>query len=212
MTQRAPLERGLEELELALPGSTCDHLLAYVALLAKWNRTYNLTAVREPRAMVSHHLLDSLAVLPHLPVAGPNVRVADAGTGAGLPGIPLALARPHWQVTLIESNQKKVAFLRQAAIELDMQNVAVHQGRVEAWHPAALFDIVISRAFAELAEFVAACGHLLAPGGMLAAMKGKRPDAELKELPADVQCKSVIRVRTPQLDTERHLVLCGLKA
>lgn len=211
MTPRAALERGLGELGLALPARASDQLIAYVALLAKWNRSYNLTAIREPHAMVSHHLLDSLAVLPHLPL-GEKGRLADAGTGAGLPGIPLALARPQWHVALIESNQKKAAFLRQATIELGMKNVEVHEGRVEAWRPAQLFDVVISRAFAELAEFVAACRHLLVPGGVLAAMKGRRPDQELKKLPAGVQCKSVIPLRAPQLDAERHLVLCELAA
>ena len=211
MTPRAALERGLEELELALPARVCDQLMAYVALLAKWNRSYNLTAIREPRAMVSHHLLDSLAVLPHLPLAEKG-RLADAGTGAGLPGIPLALARPHWRVALVESNQKKAAFLRQATIELGMSNVEVHEGRVEAWQPKSLFAVVISRAFAELTDFVAACRHLLEAGGTLAAMKGKRPDKEIGELPRDVRCISVIRLRAPQVDAERHLVLCEVVA
>ena len=211
MTQRAALERGLGELRLALPARACDQLIAYVALLAKWNRSYNLTAIREPHAMVSHHLLDSLAVLPHLPL-GATGRLADAGTGAGLPGIPLALARPQWHVALIESNQKKAAFLRQATIELGMKNVEVHEGRVEAWRPAALFSVVISRAFAELADFIAACRHLLEAGGTLAAMKGKRPDREVKLLPPGVRCKSIVTLHTPQLDAERHLVLCEVLA
>jgi 16S rRNA (guanine527-N7)-methyltransferase len=211
MTPRAALERGLEELALGLPAQACDQLIAYVALLAKWNRSYNLTAIREPHLMVSHHLLDSLAVLPHLPL-GDTGRLADAGTGAGLPGIPLALARPQWHVALVESNQKKAAFLRQATIELGMRNVEVHEGRAEAWHPASLFAVVISRAFAELTEFVAACRHLLAAGGTLAAMKGKRPEKEMKQLPPDVRCKSVVRLRTPQVDAERHLVLCEVVA
>lgn len=209
MTQRAALERGLGELGIVLPAHACDQLIAYVALLAKWNRSYNLTAIRKPQAMVSHHLLDSLAVLPHLPL-GEKGRLADAGAGAGLPGIPLALARPHWQVVLIESNQKKAAFLRQATIELGMNNVQVHEGRVEAWHPASLFAVVISRAFAELAQFVAACRHLLDAGGTLAAMKGKTPEKELKQLPSDVRCKSMIRLHTPQLEAERHLLLCEI--
>jgi 16S rRNA (guanine527-N7)-methyltransferase len=211
MTPRAALERGLGELGLALPARACDQLIAYVALLAKWNRSYNLTAIREPHAMVSHHLLDSLAVLPHLPL-GEKGRLADAGTGAGLPGIPLALARPQWHVALIESNQKKAAFLRQATIELGMKNVEVHEGRVEAWRPRSLFAVVISRAFAELTEFVAACRHLLDAGGTLAAMKGKRPDEEVSALPSDVRCTSVVRLHTPQLDAERHLVLCEIVA
>ncbi len=212
MTPRTALERGLGELELALPGTACEQLMAYVALLAKWNRSYNLTALREPLAMVSHHLLDSLVVLPHLPLAAGNARLADAGAGAGLPGIPLALARPQWHIALVESNQKKAAFLRQAAIELGMKNVEVQEGRVETWHPATLFGVVISRAFAQLAAFVAACRHLVAPGGTLVAMKGKDPEAEIETLPRDVRCKSVIRLRTPHLDAERHLVLCELKA
>jgi len=209
MTPRAALERGLGELELALPAHVHDRLIDYVALLAKWNRSYNLTAIREPQAMVRQHLLDSLAVLPHLPLAEESGRLADAGSGAGLPGIPLALARPQWSVALIESNQKKAAFLRQATIELGMKNIEVHDGRVEAWRPASLFALVISRAFAELAEFVASCRHLVAPAGTLAAMKGKRPDAELNRLPHGVCCTSVVRLRTP-LDAERHLVLFEL--
>jgi 16S rRNA (guanine527-N7)-methyltransferase len=212
MTPHAALERGLEELELGLPPRARDQLIGYVTLLAKWNRSYNLTAVREPVAMVSHHILDSLAVLPHLPLPHEGARLADAGAGAGLPGIPLAVARSQWQVALIESNQKKAAFLRQAAIELGIVNVEVHEGRAEAWHPASLFGVVISRAFAELTSFVTVCRHLVAAGGTLAAMKGKRPDAELAQLPPDVVCKSVIRLRPPQVDAERHLVLCELRA
>jgi 16S rRNA (guanine527-N7)-methyltransferase len=212
MTPRAALERGLEELELALPASTRDQLIAYVTLLAKWNRSYNLTAVRDPLAMVSQHLLDSLAVLPQLPLPREAARLADVGTGAGLPGIPLALARPQWHVALIESNQKKAAFLRQAAIELGIGNVEVHEGRAEAWHPEPRFSLVVSRAFAELAAFVAACKHLLVPGGMFAAMKGRNPQAEIARLPADVRLRSVLRLRTPLRETERHLVLCELQA
>jgi 16S rRNA (guanine527-N7)-methyltransferase len=210
MTSRAALERGVKELELALPPQALDRLIDYVTLLAKWNRSYSLTAIREPLAMISHHLLDSLAVLPHLAAPERQVRLADVGTGAGLPGIPLAVARPQWRVVLVESNQKKAAFLRQAMIELRLENVEVHEGRVEAWRPPALFSVVISRAFAELAAFIASCRHLLAPGGTLAAMKGKRPDVELNDLPSDVRCKSVIRLQTAQLDAERHLVLCEL--
>ena len=115
MTPEAALDRGLAELGLELPAGARERLLDYVALLVKWNRTYNLTAIRDPLAMVAHHLLDSLAVLPHLPLAGTGARLADAGSGAGLPGIPLALARPQWRVALAESSQKKAAFLRQAA-------------------------------------------------------------------------------------------------
>jgi 16S rRNA (guanine527-N7)-methyltransferase len=195
MTPRAALERGLAELPLQLPKDSVEELLQYVALLAKWNKTYNLTAVRDPLEMVSHHLLDSLAVLPHLPMREGGA-LADVGSGAGLPGIPLAIARPQWRITLNDANQKRVAFLRQAAIELKLANVAVHEGRAEAWRPAERFDVVISRAFAELAEFIAKCRHL---GGVLAAMRG-----QIAEAPG---CE-IIPLRVPLLDAQRHLVLC----
>lgn len=203
MTPRTALERGVQMLELALPAGVCEQLLEYTALLAKWNRTYNLTAVRDPLAMVSHHLLDSLAVLPHL--AG--TRIADVGSGAGLPGIPLALARPDWHIALVEANDKKAAFLQQAKIELALSNVEIHCARVQAWRPAERFAVVISRAFAELAEFVAACKHLLAPRGVIAAMKGKDPGDEIARLPSGYRCQ-VLRLAVPFVDGERHLVLC----
>ena len=210
MTPQAALDRGLGELALELPATAREQLLRYIALLVKWNRTYNLTAVRDPLAMVSHHLLDSLAVLPHLPMPQARPALADAGSGAGLPGIPLAVARPSWRVALAESNQKKAAFLRQVLIELALTNVDVHEGRVETWRPADRFALVISRAFADLAAFAAACRHLLAPAGVLAAMKGVHPRDELARA-ADWQC-SVIALRVPFLQAERHLVLCRPRA
>lgn len=200
MTPQAALDRGLGELALDLPGGARERLLDYMALLVKWNRTYNLTAIRDPLAMVGHHLLDSLAVLPHLSPAAAG-RIADAGSGAGLPGIPLAIARPDWHVALAEASQKKAAFLRQAAIELHLGNVEVHEGRIEAWRPQPLFDVVISRAFAALADFIAACRHLLAPAGVLAAMTGAAPATLAKT------CR-LIPLRVPLLDAQRHLVLC----
>ena len=171
MTPAAALSRGIGELGFELPGEACGQLLRFLALLEKWNRTYNLTAIRDPLEMVSHHLMDSLAVVPHLPMAGEDPRLADIGSGGGLPGIALAIARPHWQVTVNDSNTKKTAFLRQAAIELQLENVSVQQGRVEAWRPAVPFAVVISRAFAELADFLARCRHLVAPGGVLAGRR-----------------------------------------
>jgi 16S rRNA (guanine527-N7)-methyltransferase len=137
-------------------------------------------------------------VIPHLPLP-PNALLADVGSGAGLPGIPIAIARPHWQVTLNDSNQKKTAFLRQAAIELRLANVLVHEGRVEAWSPAERFALVISRAFAELSEFLSACSHVVAPDGMLAAMTGAAPSRQ--------RCE-VIELKVPLLHAQRHLVLC----
>ena len=207
MTPRAALERGVADLALALPPGAIERMLQYVALLKKWNRTYNLTAVREEGAMIGQHLLDSLAVLPHLP-AHERTTLADVGSGAGLPGIPLALARPSWRVTLIDSSDKKAAFLRQATLELGMDNVELHQGRVEQWHPAQRFDVVISRAFAELRAFVAACRHLVAPAGVLAAMKGRLRSEELSAAAPDCVCEAPIALRVPLVDAERNLVLC----
>jgi 16S rRNA (guanine527-N7)-methyltransferase len=205
MTPRSALERGVRELAVDLPAPAVDQLLVYVALMAKWNKTYNLTAVREPLAMVTHHVLDSLAVLPHLPMPEGGA-LADAGSGAGLPGIPLAIAQPGWQVFLAEASQKKAAFLRQATIELGLKNAHVHEGRVEVWRPTKRFALVISRAFARLAEFANACAHLIAPQGSLVAMKGVlRPD-ELGEM-RGWKCTSV-ELRVPLVDGKRHLVLC----
>lgn len=209
MTPRDALESGAKQLEVKLEERAVERLLAYLALMAKWNKTYNLTAVRDPLAMVSHHLLDSLAVLPHLtmPAAG---ALADAGSGAGLPGIPLAIARPEWSVVLAEANQKKAAFLRQATIELGLRNASVHEGRVESWQPAQRFAIVVSRAFAGLAQFARACAHLLSGEGVLVAMKGALREDELAEL-ADWQCASV-ELHVPLLDAVRHIVVCRPRA
>ena len=205
MTPQDALERGAQQLGLDLAEDAREQLLAYVSLMAKWNKTYNLTAVRDPLAMVSHHLLDSLAVLPHLPMRA-NAPLADVGSGGGLPGIPIAIARRDWRVVLVEASQKKAAFLRQATIELDLRNASVHEGRVERWQPAERFAVVISRAFARLAQFARACAHLVASGGCLVAMKGALRENELAEL-ADWQCTS-IELNVPSLDAARRLVLC----
>jgi 16S rRNA (guanine527-N7)-methyltransferase len=204
----ARLEAGLQALGLVLPQGGAARLLAYVALLAKWNRAYSLTAVNDPGQMVTHHLLDSLAALPALEQAVPAIRrVADIGSGAGLPGIPLAVARPRWEVALVEPSQKKAAFLRQAVIELALGNVEVVARRAEQWHPAARFDVVVSRALAELADFAAVAGHLCAPGGRLAAMKGVHPDAELAQLPGGVGAERTVALEVPGLAARRHLVI-----
>ncbi|HTQ77929.1 MAG TPA: 16S rRNA (guanine(527)-N(7))-methyltransferase RsmG [Burkholderiales bacterium] len=210
MTPRSALERGLAELGLALPAAATEQLLAYLQLLAKWNRVYNLTAIRDPLHAVSRHLLDSLAVLDAL--AERAGALADVGSGAGLPGIPLAIAQPEREVTLNDSSQKRAAFLRQATIELGLRNVRVHPGRAQEWQPAERFAVVISRGFASLAEFVAACRHLVARAGVLAAMKGALPRAEIAALPAGCDCGDVRRLQVPQLRAERHLVLCRVAA
>ncbi len=173
----------------------------YLVLLEKWNRVYNLTAIRDSSQWVSHHLLDCLAVVPHLPAGA----LVDVGSGAGLPGIPIALANPMRPVTLLESNQKKCAFLRQVVGQLGLANVTTVPSRVEAYRPTALFDGVISRAFSDLPEFLASAGHLCAPGGRLLAMKGVYPDEELSQLPAGV-VERVLRLEVPGLRAERHLV------
>jgi len=206
MTPQAALDRGLAELALTLPADASRKLMDYLALLAKWNKTYNLTAIRDPLQAVSHHLLDSLAVLRELSAcAGP---LADVGSGGGLPGIPIAIAEPARPVTLNDANEKKGAFLRQAVIELGLNNATVHIGRVEEWRPAERFAVVISRGFSSLVEFLAACGHLVAPSGVLAAMKGVYPRDELARVPSDCDCRDVRKLRVPLLEAERHLVLC----
>lgn len=207
MTPRAALDRGLDELALAVPPGGRDKLLAYLELLAKWNRTYNLTAIRDPLKAISHHLLDSLAALCELPAGV----LADVGSGGGLPGIPIAIAQPQRRVVLNDANLKKGAFLRQAVIDLELPNAEVHVGRVEAWRPLSRFAVVISRGFAELSDFIASCRHLVAPAGVIAAMKGVYPTKEIARLPGGCDCGDVRRLRVPLLGAERHLVLCHLK-
>jgi 16S rRNA (guanine527-N7)-methyltransferase len=208
MTPQAALDQGLGELKLALPDSARGKLVAYLELLAKWNQTFNLTAIRDPLQMVSHHVLDSLAVLGELPAG----RLADIGSGAGLPGIPIAIAEPERPVVLLDASEKKGSFLRQAVIELGLANSAVHIGRAEAWRPIEQFAVVISRAFAELVEFITCCRHLAADGGVLAAMKAGYPREELARAASSCDCSDVRRLAVPLLDAERHLVLCRLKS
>jgi len=203
MTAESMLADGTRALHLKLSRQTRDRLLQYVALLHKWNRVYNLTAVREPQAMVSQHILDSLAVTPHIV----GKRILDVGSGAGLPGIPLALIRPESAVTLLDSNHKKAAFLRQASIELNLRNIEVVCERVETWDAGRLFDVVISRAFAELREFVMAAGRLCEADGTLAAMKGVHPYEELAQIPAGYEVRDVRPLTVPGLAAQRHLVL-----
>lgn len=197
------LSAGLEVMGLSLPPLAQARLLEYVALLQKWNRVYNLTAVREPELVLTHHLLDSLTILSHIT----GRRIVDVGCGAGLPGIPLALADPNLEVTLLDSNQKKAAFLRQAALELGLKNVQVVCNRAEAWVPEAPFDAVVSRAFSSLAEFVRLARHLCAADGKLLAMKGACPEAEILMLPPGAVVARVVPLKVPGLDAERHLVV-----
>ena len=199
----AALEQGIAVLGIALPAAAREKLLAYAALLYKWNKTYNLTALRNPDQAVSMHLLDSLALLPFIPPGS----LLDVGSGGGMPGIPLAIARPDLAVTLLDSNSKKSAFLQQAAIELELPNISVHCGRVEQYHPSVGFAAITARAFSELADFVQLSRHLLAADGRWLAMKGIWPHAEIDRLPAAVAVEAVRRLVVPGVDGERHLVI-----
>lgn len=196
------LQRGILQLGLSVDNDTQQKLLAYLALLVKWNKTYNLTAIRDPQQMVSHHLLDSLAVLPHLEKG----RWLDVGCGAGLPGLVLAICQPAWEITLIDSNSKKTGFVQQAIIELAIVNARVRCIRVEDFQPADKFDGIISRAFTELGDFVRMTRHLLADDGCWVAMKGL-PEQELASVPEDCTIKSIIPLTVPELDAARSLVV-----
>jgi 16S rRNA (guanine527-N7)-methyltransferase len=200
------LRTGIDLLRIAIDRAAQDKLYAYLALLDKWNRTHNLTAIREREQMITHHVLDSLAVLPHLPATA-GLCVADIGSGGGLPGIPLAIARPDWHVTLIDSNHKKTAFLTQAAIELPLPNSDVVTARVEDVVPPSRFDVVISRAYSTLSTFTGQSGHLLAPGGRWVAMKGTLPRDEIAALPAAISVEATPSLEVPGIDGARHLVI-----
>jgi 16S rRNA (guanine527-N7)-methyltransferase len=201
------LRDGLAAMHLELPPEQQEKLLAYLALLKKWNRTYNLTAIRDENEMVNQHLLDSLSLLPAIEKSAlAGRRWADVGSGAGLPGIPLAIARPTLEFTLIETVEKKSAFQRQAKIELGLKNLAVLGGRVEEV-AAGGFDAVVSRAFAELADFVRLAGHLPVPGGRLYAMKGAIPEDEIGRLPEGWAVAECVKLEVPGLNAQRHLIV-----
>jgi len=205
MTDRAALqarlEQGIAVLGLALPDNAVPRLLDYLELLLRWNATYNLTAVRDPSGMVTRHLLDSLAILPY--VSGTTL--ADLGTGPGLPGIVLAIAAPGRAITLVDSNGKKVRFLREAIRSLKLEGVQAVQSRVEDVDGS--FDCITARAFATLADMLGWGGHLLAPGGRWLAMKGRRPDDELVDLPAGFALDAMHLLAVPGLEGERHLAV-----
>lgn len=201
MTRAQILAHAVDVLGLALPSTTQDRLLAYVDLIAKWNQVYNLTAVRDPEAMLTQHIVDSLAVLPHLPPGS----LIDVGTGAGLPGVPVALAEPGRPVTVLDSVSKKTSFIKQVVIELGLANITVVCARAETHRPPGGYAVVISRAFAELATFVQIAGHLCAPDGVMVAMKGQHPRDELASLPPHYTAERVIPLDVPGLAAERHL-------
>lgn len=208
MDDRQCLRDGAARMGIALTAAQEDSLLHYLALLLKWNKVYNLISRREADNLVALHLLDSLSVLPY--ISGP--RVVDVGSGAGLPGIPLAIMRPDCHFTVLDSNGKKGRFRTQAAIELGLKNVAVVSARAEEYQPEPRFDQVISRAFATIADMLAVAGHLAAPGGRFLAMKGLYPHEELAELPAGYRLETVHILEVPDLGAERHLAIVARAA
>jgi 16S rRNA (guanine527-N7)-methyltransferase len=201
---RDVLERGITTLSLALSNGTLETLDRYLDLIVKWNAVHNLTAIRDKHEMVTHHLLDSLAAAPHVPS---RAKLLDVGSGAGLPGLPLALARSDLDVFLLDSNQKKTAFLQQAIATLPVPNARTMATRVEDWLPAERFDVIISRAFSELADFLKLTRHLAAPNGRWFAMKGVYPHEELARLPAGFALERAVRLDVPGLAAQRHLLI-----
>jgi len=207
MTLSVQLQQGLTALGLTLPEDAQAQLLGYLVLLKKWNATYNLTSIREESAMLTQHLLDSLSILPHIEKSAlATRRWIDVGSGAGLPGIPLAIACPQLQMVLIDSVDKKTAFQRQVKIELGLSNLTILSGRVEN-QPVAQCDAVISRAFAGLADFVSLAGHLLVEGGTLYAMKGQMPHEEIAQLPEGWRVAQCLPLEVPGMMAERHLIV-----
>ncbi len=205
-SDRGVLADGAAALGVALTDTQHDAIATYLALLGKWNDRHNLTAIREPARMVTHHALDALAVLPQLPDRA-SLRVLDVGTGAGIPGILLAIARPDWHVTLLDANQKKTAFVTQAIAELRLRNAEAVQSRVERFTAAQPYDVVISRAFASLADFAAGAASHVADDGALYAMKGVVPTDEIAALPPSVQVITTTTLAIPGLDDARSVVV-----
>jgi len=203
MSLEAQIASGLAAMGIALDDAARARVLAHLELIAKWNRVHNLTAVREPEQMVALHVLDSLSLLPHL---GGAKRILDVGTGPGFPGIPIAIARPDVHVTLLDSSHKKCAFLEQARAELRLTNVTVACDRVESHRPDTGYDLVVSRAFAELSDFVTQARHLVGPGGRFIAMKGVYPFDEIARVPESHRVASVLELEVPTLQAKRHLV------
>ncbi|WP_333877044.1 16S rRNA (guanine(527)-N(7))-methyltransferase RsmG [Methylobacter sp.] len=196
---REILVNGIAALNLNVTDDQVDQLLGFIKLIEKWNKAYNLTAIRNREEMARLHILDSLAIVPHIE----GKRIIDIGTGAGLPGIPLAICLPELDFTLLDSNAKKTRFVKQVVLELKLKNVEVLHSRAEDYHPERAYDAVLTRAFASLPDIVKLTAHLLSNDGVLLAMKGQNLDAELAEITAR---KSVISVNIPGADVERCLV------
>jgi len=194
--------KGINSLGLSCDQQQQNELLSYIALLNKWNKAYNLTAIRDPEAMIVRHLLDSLSVSTYL--EGENI--IDVGTGPGIPGIPLAIIYPNRRFTLLDSNGKKSRFINQAKQSLAMKNINVIQNRVEEYQPEETFDCIVSRAFTSLQQMVQKSGHLIDETGIIQAMKGTYPEPEQQPLPALWKIEKIIKLTVPELDEQRHLV------
>lgn len=202
---KARLVAGAQQMGIELDVAQAEALLRLTAELREWNKRMNLTAITDPQDMVDKHLLDSLSIQPHLH----GRRIADIGTGAGFPGLPLAVVNPRRDFTLIEATGKKCQFVRHAAEALGLGNVEVVQARAEAWKPKALFDSVIARALGKLADFVRVAGHLCARDGRMLAMKGRHPSAEMHALPAGWRVLALHDLSVPGLNAERCVVELG---
>lgn len=201
---RSALEEGLQALAIEAGSDFEDKLLEYLELLRRWNSAYNLTAVRDPLQMVYRHLLDSLAIAEHIPASAQ--RLIDVGTGAGLPGIPLALLYPDQHYDLLDSNGKKTRFLFQVKTALGLDNITVHRERAERWEPQITYDVVLSRAFASLVDMVKVCAHLCHGKGRFLAMKGTRPEQEIAALAGRCDVRKIHVLRVPGLQEDRHLI------
>jgi len=197
------LELGIKTLGLSCSSQQVEQLLAYLEMLQRWNKAFNLTAIREPIQMVRLHLLDSLAIHPY--VQGVKY-IIDVGTGPGLPGIPLAILNPDTNFTLLDSNGKKTRFLFQAINDLSLANVKEINHRVEKYQPEQSFDIVLSRAFSSISDMLTQCDHLVSDSGCFLAMKGKKPDSELSQITKDYKVVDLSHINVPQVDSERHLI------
>ena len=201
--KRAQLQAGINTLGIACSTEQLDLLLAYLDMLERWNKTYNLTAIRDPMQMINLHLLDSLAVQPHV---AEKKNLIDIGTGPGLPGIPLAIMNPDKKFTLLDSAGKKTRFLFQVRTELGLNNVLEINKRAEAFLPEALYDTVLSRAFSSIPDMLKTCQHLIDHNGCFIAMKGKLPESELSAIPKDYKVADLCRLDVPNIDGERHLI------